>query len=87
MRLKKFLEMRGADGGPRRMLCALPALWVGLIYEPEAQAQALDLISDWTAEEREYLRVEVREGGGYTGELGYCDSLTMKRGACMLFIS
>ena len=69
MRLKKFLEMRGADGGPWRMLCALPALWVGLIYEPEAQAQALALISDWTAEEREYLRVEVRgEGGGYTGE-------------------
>jgi glutamate--cysteine ligase len=59
VRLKKFLEMRGADGGPWRMLCALPALWVGLIYEPRAQAEALSLISDWTAEEREYLRVEV----------------------------
>ena len=49
------------------MLCALPALWVGLIYEPQAQAQALALVSDWTAEEREYLRVEVRglgEGEG-----------------------
>ena len=46
------------------MLCALPALWVGLIYEPQAQAQALALVSDWTAEEREYLRVEVRGLGG-----------------------
>ena len=44
------------------MLCALPALWVGLIYEPQAQAQALALVSDWTAEEREYLRVEVGRG-------------------------
>ena len=49
------------------MLCALPALWVGLIYEPQAQAQALALVSDWTAEEREYLRVEVR-GLGEDGE-------------------
>ena len=39
VRLKKFLEMRGADGGPWRMLCALPALWVGLIYDDEAQRQ------------------------------------------------
>lgn len=39
VRLKKFLEMRGADGGPWRMLCALPALWVGLIYDDEAQKQ------------------------------------------------
>lgn len=58
VRLKKFIEMRGADAGPWRMLCGLPALWVGLIYEPEAQRQALALIQDWTAEEREFLRVE-----------------------------
>lgn len=37
VRLKKFLEMRGADAGPWRMLCSLPAFWVGLIYEPQAQ--------------------------------------------------
>lgn len=59
VRLKKFLEMRGADGGPWRMICALSALWVGLIYEDQAQRESLALISDWTAEEREYLRVEV----------------------------
>ncbi|KAF5825417.1 hypothetical protein DUNSADRAFT_10294, partial [Dunaliella salina] len=59
VRLKRFLEMRGADGGPWRMLCALPALWVGLLYESQAQAEALAYIQDWTAEEREYLRVTV----------------------------
>eukprot|EP00879_Flechtneria_rotunda_P014114 GHRR01014744.1.p1 GENE.GHRR01014744.1~~GHRR01014744.1.p1 ORF type:complete len:196 (+),score=51.02 GHRR01014744.1:1271-1858(+) len=59
VRLKRFLEMRGADGGPWRMICALPALWVGLIYEPQAQAEALDLISSWTQEDRDYLRTEV----------------------------
>ncbi len=35
VRLKRFLEMRGADAGPWRMLCALPALWVGLLYDPQ----------------------------------------------------
>lgn len=56
VRLKRFLEMRGADGGPWRMICALPALWVGLIYEPQAQVEALDLISSWTQDDRDYLR-------------------------------
>jgi glutamate--cysteine ligase len=56
VRLKRFLEMRGADGGPWRMICALPALWVGLIYEPQAQAEALDLISSWSQDDRDYLR-------------------------------
>jgi glutamate--cysteine ligase len=59
VRLKRFLEMRGADGVPFRLICALPALWVGLIYDAQAQAEALDLISDWTREEREHLRREV----------------------------
>jgi glutamate--cysteine ligase len=56
VRLKRFLEMRGADGGPWRMICALPALWVGLIYEPQAQREALELISSWTQDDRDYLR-------------------------------
>lgn len=63
VRLKRFLEMRGADGGPWRMICALPALWVGLIYEPQAQAQALELISGWSQEDRDYLRTEVPKTG------------------------
>ncbi|HEX7006996.1 MAG TPA: glutamate--cysteine ligase [Alphaproteobacteria bacterium] len=59
VRLKSFLEMRGADGGPWGRLCALPALWVGLLYEPATLDAAWDLVGDWTAEERETLRREV----------------------------
>eukprot|EP00882_Tetradesmus_deserticola_P022160 GHRQ01024049.1.p1 GENE.GHRQ01024049.1~~GHRQ01024049.1.p1 ORF type:complete len:485 (+),score=148.00 GHRQ01024049.1:97-1551(+) len=59
VRLKRFLEMRGADGGPWRMICALPALWVGLIYEPQAQAEALQLVSSWSQDDRDYLGREV----------------------------
>jgi len=56
VRLKTFLEMRGADGGPWRNLCALPALWVGLLYDPAALNAAYDLIADLTAEERDTMR-------------------------------
>ena len=59
VRLKKFLEMRGADGGPWKSLCALPALWVGLLYDKSALAGAHALVADWTEEERQYLRREV----------------------------
>jgi len=55
-RIKKFMEMRGADGGPWRRLCALPALWVGLLYDGAALDAAWDLCRDWTAEERDRLR-------------------------------
>ena len=60
VRMKKFLEMRGADGGPWKMICAMPALWVGLLYNAQAQREALDLISEWTVEEMTELRNEVR---------------------------
>lgn len=60
VRMKKFLEMRGADGGPWKMICAMPALWVGLLYNAKAQQEALDLISEWTVEEMTELRNEVR---------------------------
>jgi glutamate--cysteine ligase len=59
VRLKKFLEMRGADGGPWRRLCALPALWTGLLYDSSALDAAWDLVKDWSAEEHVYLRSEV----------------------------
>ncbi len=55
-RIKRFMEMRGADGGPWRRLCALPALWVGLLYHQASLDGAWDLVRDWTAEEREALR-------------------------------
>ena len=59
VRLKQFLEMRGADGGPWRRLCALPALWVGLLYDEAALEAAHALIRDWTTEERQDLRDQV----------------------------
>lgn len=56
VRLKHFIEMRGADGGPWRGLCALPALWVGLLYDSTALDAAWDLCKDWTNAERTALR-------------------------------
>jgi glutamate--cysteine ligase len=56
VRLKTFLEMRGADAGPWSRLCALPALFVGLLYDDAATQAALELVKDWTAEDRESLR-------------------------------
>lgn len=56
VRLKTFLEMRGADGGPWNRLCALPALWVGLLYDSDAQQAATDLVKDWTLDEMDLLR-------------------------------
>lgn len=59
VRLKKFLEMRGADGGPWNRLCALPAFWVGLLYDSIALDQAWQVVADWTAEDRARLRKDV----------------------------
>ena len=56
-RIKKFIEMRGADGGPWRRLCALPAFWVGLTYDQSALDAAWDLVKDGDADTREELRV------------------------------
>jgi len=59
VRLKRFLEMRGADGGPWQRICALAALWVGLLYDQAALDAAWSLVADWTEEEREGLRAAV----------------------------
>jgi glutamate--cysteine ligase len=59
VRLKRYLEMRGADGGPWNRLCALPALWVGLLYDSVALDAAWDLVADWSVAEREALRRDV----------------------------
>mgnify|MGYP002278694126 CR=1 FL=1 len=56
VRLKSFLEMRGADGGPWNRICALPAFWVGLLYDGTALDAAWDLVKDWSMGEREALR-------------------------------
>jgi glutamate--cysteine ligase len=60
-RIKKFIEMRGADGGPWRRLCALPAFWVGLMYDQSALDAAWDIVRGWDAETREALRVAASE--------------------------
>lgn len=59
VRLKSFLEMRGADGGRWSRICALPALWVGLLYDDEALDEAWELVKHWTIEERDSLRRDV----------------------------
>jgi glutamate--cysteine ligase len=59
VRMKKFLEMRGADGGPWTSLCALPALWVGLLYDQGAQDAAWDLVKHMTVGEMARIRDEV----------------------------
>ncbi|MHB1992824.1 glutamate--cysteine ligase [Metallibacterium scheffleri] len=56
VRLKKYLEMRGADGGPWNRLCALPAFWVGLLYDSTALDAAWDLVRDFSLAERHALR-------------------------------
>jgi glutamate--cysteine ligase len=58
-RLKRFLEMRGADGGTWRRICGLPALWVGILYDQTALDAAWDLVKDWSCEERATLRATV----------------------------
>src|SRR3546814_14514065 len=63
VRLKSFLEMRGADGGPWARICALPALWVGLLYDQSALDAAWDEVKHWTLEERQQLRDAVPKPG------------------------
>ncbi|MHA7818922.1 MAG: glutamate--cysteine ligase [Erythrobacter sp.] len=78
VRLKSFLEMRGADGGPWSRICALPAFWVGLLYDQGALDASWDLVKDWTMEEREQLRNDAPRlaldapipGGGTMQDLG-----------------
>jgi glutamate--cysteine ligase len=79
VRLKSFLEMRGADGGPWNRICALPALWVGLLYDQGALDAAWDLVKTWSIEEQQTLRDAVPSegldapapGGGTVGELAH----------------
>ena len=66
-RVKRFIEMRGADSGPWSSLCALPAFWVGLLYDAATQSQVAAYINDWTQEERDRLRVEAPVHGFKTG--------------------
>ncbi|MEX0628710.1 MAG: glutamate--cysteine ligase [Cucumibacter sp.] len=59
VRLKGFLEMRGADCGPWEEICALPALWTGLLYDEAALDGAWQIVRHWTAQERQALHLAV----------------------------
>jgi glutamate--cysteine ligase len=59
VRLKRYIEMRGADGGPWARLCALPALWAGLLYHQPSLDACWDIAGDWSMEERLKLREDV----------------------------
>ncbi|HHL42487.1 MAG TPA: glutamate--cysteine ligase [Hellea balneolensis] len=63
VRLKQFLEMRGADTGPWNQLCAFPALWTGILYDQAALDTAWALVKDWSAEERWAMRRDVPKTG------------------------
>jgi len=63
VRLKTYLEMRGADCGPQTSICALPALWTGILYDDAALAAAWDLCKGWSPEERAALRVDAARLG------------------------
>ncbi len=63
VRLKRWLEMRGADGGDWGCLCALPALWTGLLYDDTALNAAYDIIRIWKKEDRDYLNAQSPKTG------------------------
>src|SRR5260221_2703437 len=63
VRLKRYLEMRGADGGPFRRLCGVAALWVGLVYDELPLDAAWDLIKNWTLKDHQRLRLDVPRQG------------------------
>jgi glutamate--cysteine ligase len=63
VRLKSFLEMRGSDGGPWNRICALPALWVGLLYDSQALDAAWEIVKDWSIADQQKLRDDVPKLG------------------------
>jgi glutamate--cysteine ligase len=75
VRLKKIVEMRGADAGPADMLQALPAFWTGLLYDADACGAAWDLVKGWTAEDRARMHDDVPKLGLATpaGKLSLLD--------------
>ena len=82
VRLKSFLEMRGADGGRWSRICALPALWVGLLYDGQALDAAWDLVKHWTIEERETLAPRGPEARARRGHARRRDDARLCRRAC-----
>ena len=78
VRLKRVIEVRGADAVPPGLICALPALWKGLLYDDDACAAAADLTADWTREERE-AATEVVARAGLAARIGERSILDLAR--------
>jgi glutamate--cysteine ligase len=76
VRLKRYLEMRGADSGPWRRLPSLTAYWVGLLYDDEALDACWQMIEGWTAEQRQKLRDDVPRLG-FQAQIGNRNVLTL----------
>src|SRR5471032_2236734 len=76
VRLKRYLEMRGADGGPWRRLPSLTAYWVGLLYDDDALNSCWDMVKGWSAPEREKLRDDVPTRG-FKAEIGNRNVFTL----------
>ena len=74
-RLKKFIEMRGADAGQWHRLCALPAFWVGICYDQSSLDAAWDIVKNWDEDDRENLRVAAAKDGlnGSVGNMRLID--------------
>ena len=79
-RIKQFMEMRGADGGPWRRLCALPAFWVGLLYDQSSLDAAWDLVKDMDAETRDTFRI-ASSVDGLQAEVGGIKMMDLARQA------
>jgi glutamate--cysteine ligase len=76
VRLKRYLEMRGADGGPWRRLPSLTAYWVGLLYDGDALNSCWDMVKGWSAADRQKLRDDV-PSRGFCAEIGDRNVLTL----------
>ena len=79
-RLKPYVELRGADSGPLSHVLALPALWVGLLYDSQSKSAALEVISGWTGVEIDELRHEVRSAAASAS----CTNLVKLSPACVM---
>ena len=82
-RIKKFIEMRGADGGTWGKLCALPAFWVGLLYDQNALDEVWELVKDFDDETREGLRV-ASSRFGFEGLVGDVKIMDLARKALVI---
>jgi len=82
-RVKRYIEMRGADCGDQAHINALPAFWVGLMYDQTALDAAWDLVKGFDAETREGLRVAASVNA-LQGEAGGVKLLDLARAAVRL---